>query len=147
MALAAKPRITKEEDALRRAVFLAVSLAQAEISKVRVGAAVLAINGMGERSIFTGCNIEISFSRVFHAENVALLKAISAGYTKIRAVAVTSASKEKQKAAMCGCCRQDYMYLNPNCMVYIFNSDKSLRLKVKLIDSMAYPYAPKGKIV
>jgi cytidine deaminase len=147
LALATKPRLTKEEDALRRAVFLAVSFAQAEISKVRVGAAVLAINGMGERSIFTGCNIEISFSRVFHAENVALLKAISAGYTKIRAVAVTSASKEKQKAAMCGCCRQDYMYLNPNCMVYIFDSDKSLRLKVKLIDSMAYPYAPKGKIV
>jgi cytidine deaminase len=147
LALDAKPRLTKEEDALRRAVFLAVSFAQAEISKVRVGAAVLAINGMGERSIFTGCNIEISFSRVFHAENVALLKAISAGYTKIRAVAVTSASKEKQKAAMCGCCRQDYMYLNPNCMVYIFDSDKSLRLKVKLIDSMAYPYAPKGKIV
>jgi cytidine deaminase len=147
LALAAKPRLTEEEDALRRAVFLAVSFAQAEISKVRVGAAVLAINGMGERSLFTGCNIEISFSRVYHAENVALLKAISAGYTKIRAVAVTSASKEKQKATMCGCCRQDYMYLNPNCMVYIFNSDKSLRLKVKLIDSMAYPYAPKGKIV
>jgi cytidine deaminase len=142
LALAAKPRLNKEEDALRRAVFLAVSFAQAEISKVRVGAAVLAING-----IFTGCNIEISFSRVFHAENVALLKAISAGYIKIRAVAVTNASKEKQKAAMCGCCRQDYMYLNPNCMVYIFNSDKSLRLKAKLIDSMAYPYAPKGKIV
>jgi cytidine deaminase len=147
LALAAKPRLTEEEDALRRAVFLAISFAQAEISKVRVGAAVLAINGMGERSLFTGCNIEISFSRVFHAENVALLKAISAGYTKIRAVAVTSDSKEKQKAAMCGCCRQDYMYLNPNCMIYIFNSNKSLRLKVKLIDSMAYPYAPKGKIV
>lgn len=145
--MAAKPRLTEEEDALRRAVFLAISFAQAEISKVRVGAAVLAINGMGERSLFTGCNIEISFSRVFHAENVALLKAISAGYTKIRAVAVTSDSKEKQKAAMCGCCRQDYMYLNPNCMIYIFNSNKSLRLKVKLIDSMAYPYAPKGKIV
>jgi cytidine deaminase len=146
LALATKPRLTKEEDALRRAVFLAVSFAQAEISKVRVGAAVLAFNGMGERSIFTGCNVEISFSRVFHAENVALLNAISAGYTKISSVAVTSDSKEKQKAAMCGCCRQDYMYLNPNCMIYIFNSNKSLRLKVKLIDSMAYPYAPKGKI-
>lgn len=146
MALVAKPRLTKEEDALRRAAFLAVSFAQPEISKVRVGAAVLAINRMGETSIFTGCNIEISFSRVFHAENVALLKAISAGYTNIHAVAVTSTSKEKQKAAMCGCCRQDYMYLNPSCMVYIFNSDKSLRLKVKLIDSMVYPYAPKGKI-
>lgn len=142
-----KPKLTKEEDMLRRAVFLALSFAQAEISKVRVGAAVLAVNKTGKRSIFTGCNIEISFSRVFHAENIALLKAISAGYTKIRAIAVTSSSSDKQKAAMCGCCRQDYMYLNPDCMIYIFNSDKSLRLKIKLVDSMVYPYAPKGKIV
>lgn len=146
-ALNIKTRPNKDEKTLREAVFLAISFAQAEISKVRVGAAVLAVNQTGDSSIFTGCNIEISFSRVFHAENVALLKAISAGYTGIRAVGVTSDTKEKQNAAMCGCCRQDYMYLNPNCTVYIFNSDKSLRLRVKLIDSMVYPYAPKGKIV
>ncbi len=144
MSIETKPN--REENSLRRAVFLAITFAQAEISRVRVGAALLAINRVGDTSIFSGCNIEISFSRVFHAENVALLKAISAGYTNIRAVGVTSDSKRKQNSAMCGCCRQDYMYLNPNCTIYIFNQDKSLRLKVKLIDSMLYPYAPKGKI-
>jgi cytidine deaminase len=131
---------------LRDAVFLAMSLAQAEISKIRVGAAVLATNTKGDSSIFSGCNIEISFSRAFHAENVALLKAISSGYINIKAVGVTSDSKTKHRAAMCGCCRQDYMYLNPDCMIYVFNPDRSLRLKVKLIDTMKYPYMSKGMI-
>jgi cytidine deaminase len=131
---------------LKDSVFSAIAFAQAEISKIRVGAAVLAINSKGDSSIFSGCNIEISFSRAFHAENVALLKAISSGYTNIKAIGVTSDSKTKQSAAMCGCCRQDYMYLNPDCMIYVFNSDKSLKLKVKLIDTMKYPYLSKGMI-
>lgn len=131
---------------LRDAVFFAITLAQAEISKIRVGAAVLAINSKRESSIFSGCNIEISFSRAFHAENVALLKAISSGYTNIKAVAVTSDSQTKQGVAMCGCCRQDYMYLNPDCMIYVFNPDKSLKLKARLIDTMKYPYLSKGMI-
>jgi cytidine deaminase len=131
---------------LRDAVFLAISLAQAEISKIRVGAAVLATNSKGESSVFSGCNIEISFSRAFHAENVALLKAISSGYINIKAVGVTSDSETKHGAAMCGCCRQDYMYLNPDCMIYVFNPDKSLKLKVKLIDTMKYPYMSKRMI-
>ena len=131
---------------LRDAVFLAMSLAQAEISKMRVGAAVLATNSKGDSSVFSGCNIEISFSRAFHAENVALLKAISSGYINIKAVGVTSDSETKQEAAMCGCCRQDYMYLNPDCMIYVFNPDKSLKLKVRLIDTMKYPYMSKGMV-
>ena len=131
---------------LRDAVFSAITLAQAEISKSRVGATVLAINSKRDSSIFSGCNIEISFSRAFHAENVALLKAISSGYTNIKAVAITSDSETKQGAVMCGCCRQDYMYLNPDCMIYVFNPDKSLKLKVKLIDTMKYPYLSKGMI-
>ena len=136
---------TREID-LRDAVFFAITLAQAEISKIRVGGAVLAINSKGDSSIFSGCNIEISFSRAFHAENVALLKAISSGYTNIKAVAVTSDSVTKLGAAMCGCCRQDYMYLNPDCIIYVFDPDKSLKLKVKLIDTMNYPYLSKGMI-
>ena len=131
---------------LRDAFFLAMSLAQAEISKIRVGAAVLATNSKGDSSVFSGCNIEISFSRAFHAENVALLKAISSGYINIKAVGVTSDSETKQEAAMCGCCRQDYMYLNPDCMIYVFNPDKSLKLKVRLIDTMKYPYMSKGMV-
>ncbi len=131
---------------LRDTVFFAISLAQAEISKIRVGAAVLATNSKGDSSVFSGCNIEISFSRAFHAENVALLKAISSGYINIKAVGVTSDSETKHEAAMCGCCRQDYMCLNPDCMIYVFNPDKSLRLKVKLIDTMKYPYMSKGMV-
>ena len=131
---------------LRDTVFFAISLAQAEISKIRVGAAVLATNSKGDSSVFSGCNIEISFSRAFHAENVALLKAISSGYINIKAVGVTSDSETKQEAAMCGCCRQDYMYLNPDCMIYVFNPDKSLKLKVRLIDTMKYPYMSKGMV-
>jgi len=72
-----------------------------------------------------------------------LLKAISSGYTNIKAV--TSDSVTKQGAAMCGCCRQDYMYLNPDCVIYFFNPDKT-KLKVKLIDTMKYPYLSKGMI-
>jgi cytidine deaminase len=138
----------KDEDVtyLRDAVFFAISLAQAEISKIRVGAAVLATNSKGDSSVFSGCNIEISFSRSFHAENVALLKAISSGYINIKAVGVTSDSETKQEAAMCGCCRQDYMYLNPDCMIYVFSPDKSLKLKVRLIDTMKYPYMSKGMV-
>lgn len=136
----------KDVTYLRDAVFFAISLAQAEISKIRVGAAVLATNSKGDSSVFSGCNIEISFSRAFHAENVALLKAISSGYINIKAVGVTSDSETKQEAAMCGCCRQDYMYLNPDCMIYVFSPDKSLKLKVRLIDTMKYPYMSKGMV-
>lgn len=144
--MSSEKELKDREIDLRDAIFSAITLAQSEISKIRIGAAVLAINSKGDSSIFSGCNIEISFSRVFHAESVALLKAISSGYTNIKAVAITSDSDTKQGAAMCGCCRQDYMYLNPDCMIYVFNSDKSLKLKVKLIDTMKYPYLSKGMI-
>ena len=144
--MSSEKELNIREIELRDAIFSAITLAQAEISKIRVGAAVLAINSKGDSSIFSGCNIEISFSRVFHAENVALLKAISSGYINIKAVAITSDSETKQGAAMCGCCRQDYMYLNPDCMIYVFNRDKNLKLKVKIIDTMKYPYLSKGMI-
>ncbi len=80
---------------LRDTVFFAISLAQAEISKIRVGAAVLATNSKGDSSVFSGCNIEISFSRAFHAENVALLKAISSGYINIMFIYVKERFRNK----------------------------------------------------
>jgi cytidine deaminase len=144
--MSSEKELKNREIDLRDVIFSAITLAQAEVSKIRIGVAVLAINSKGDSSIFSGCNIEISFSRAFHAENVALLKAISSRYANIKAVAITSDSEIKQGAAMCGCCRQDYMYLNPDCMIYVFNPDKSLKLKVKLIDTMKYPYLSKGMI-
>jgi len=68
--MSSEKELNIREIELRDAIFSAITLAQAEISKIRVGAAVLASNSKGDSSIFSGCNIEISFSRVFHAENV-----------------------------------------------------------------------------
>ena len=145
-----KKKLTKvsatEKDTLRDSSFVAMNLAQAWVSNIRVGAAVLAYNRDAQSSIFPGCNLEISFSRAFHAETVALLRALSSGYTDIRAIAVTSDKIAKQGAAMCGCCRQDYMYLNPYCLIYVFSPDRSLKLEVKLIDTMKFPYLMKGMI-
>ena len=70
------------------------------VIKDQRGAAVLSINSKGDSSIFSGCNIEISFSRAFHAENVTLMKTIPGGYTNIKAVAVTSDSVTKPRAAV-----------------------------------------------
>src|SRR5215472_6095360 len=131
-----KKKLTKvsatEKDTLRDSAFVAMNLAQAWVSNIRVGAAVLAYNRDAQSSIFPGCNLEISFSRAFHAETVALLRALSSGYTDIRAIAVTNDKIAKQGAAMCGCCRQDYMYLNPYCLIYVFSPDRSLKLEVNL---------------
>ena len=95
--------------------------------------------------VFGGCNLEISISTVLHAEAIALYKALSEGYTKIQAVGVTS-DHEDQLKPLCGACRQLYMYINPKTTIYVFGKDKKVKLKVKLIDTMKYPYISRGKI-
>lgn len=134
-----------EEYEGREIAFMAMEKAQANISGHKVGAAVAARNKEGHEAVFGGCNIEFATSFVIHAERVALVKAISQGYTEILQVHVTSSSVEQQ-AALCGYCRQDFMYVNPDVMIYVYNPDKSLKIKVKLIDTMNYPYLSKGKI-
>jgi hypothetical protein len=64
-----KEELRIREIDLRNAVFFAITLARAEISKIRVGAAVLAINSKGDSSIFSGCNIEISFRKCGTSES------------------------------------------------------------------------------
>lgn len=119
--------------------------AQVGVSGHRVGAAVIAENEWGHRKVFGGCNIELSNANGFHAERVALLKALSEGYTDIFAVFVSSSHPE-QRAALCGYCRQDFMYVNPNCEIYVLDTDWSVKLKVKLINTLKHPYLGKGKI-
>ena len=79
-----------------------------------------------------------------HAEAIALYKALSEGYTKIQAVGVTS--DHDQIKPLCGACRQLYMYANPMTAIYVFGKDKKVKLKVKSIDTMKYPYIGRGKI-
>jgi cytidine deaminase len=51
-----------------------------------------------------------------------------------------------QIKSLCGACRQLYMYVNPMTTIYVFGKDKKVKLKVKLIDTMKYPYISRGKI-
>ena len=143
---------------LREVVFSYLDYAQASISGHRVAAAVFAMRKVKSKSkkrletessdlskVFGGCNLEISISTVLHAEAIALYKALSEGYTKIQAVGVTS-DHEDQIKPLCGACRQLYMYINPKTTIYVFGKDKKIKLKVKLIDTMRYPYISRGKI-
>ena len=145
-------------EALREIAFFYLNYAQANISGHRVAAAVFAMRKAKSKSkekletessdlfkVFGGCNLEISISTVLHAEAIALYKALSEGYTKIEAVGVTS-DHEDQIKPLCGACRQLYMYINPMTTIYVFGKDKKVKLKVKLIDTMKYPYTSRGKI-
>jgi cytidine deaminase len=144
-------------EALREIVFSNLNYAQANISGHRVAAAVFAMRKARKSKkrletessdlfkVFGGCNLEISISTVLHAEAIALYKALSEGYTKIQAVGVTS-DHEDQIKPLCGACRQLYMYINPMTIIYVFGKDKKVKLKVKLIDTMKYPYFSRGKI-
>ena len=70
-------------------------------SGFHVGAAVLTLDG----SVFTGCNVEnVSYGAAICAERTAIVKAVSAGYTEISAIAITSDSEEL--TFPCGICRQ-----------------------------------------
>lgn len=70
-------------------------------SGFRVGAAALTPDG----KIFTGCNVEnATYGATICAERTALVKAVSAGETKISAIAITSDSENL--TFPCGICRQ-----------------------------------------
>jgi cytidine deaminase len=144
--------------ALQKVAFSYLNYAQASISGHRVASSILAFKNDPSKSssrlkktdgntfkVFGGCNLEISISTVLHAEAIALYKALSEGYTKIQAVGVTS-DHEDQIKPLCGACRQLYMYVNPKTTIYVFGKDKKVKLKVKLIDTMNYPYISRGKI-
>ena len=87
-------------------------LALAPYSKYKVGAAVLTNSG----DIISGCNIEnSSYSLTICAERVALFKAISEGYTKFKAMSIST-----ENAGMpCGACRQVIWELCGEIPVYI----------------------------
>lgn len=70
-------------------------------SKFKVGAALLASNGM----VYTGCNIENSaYSPTLCAERCAVAKAVSEGARDFIAIAVVG--PEESETTPCGVCRQ-----------------------------------------
>jgi len=88
-------------DALTRAALDARALAYAPYSGYRVGAALLADDGV----VFTGANLEnASYGLCLCAERVAMARALMEGAKGFRAIVVATGGPAP--AAPCGMCRQ-----------------------------------------
>ena len=91
-------------------------------SKFRVGAALLTDTG----EIIDGCNVEnASYGLSICAERTALVKAVSMGFKKFPAIAVTTDMDEF--IAPCGACRQVLAEFGLKCDVYLVKSDLSFK--------------------
>lgn len=119
--------------------------ARANISGRMIGVVLVAKDDSGNEKTFQGCNIEVSTSFVVHAERVALLKAISEGYIEPLELHLI-ANNEESCAALCGYCRQDYMYVNPNLSIYVYHPNGKLKLATILCDLMKFPYQGIGRL-
>ena len=96
---------------LIRAAFKARSFAYTPYSHFKVGAALLAKNGM----VYTGCNIEnAGYTPTNCAERTALFKAVSDGAHEFVAIAIAT---EKALAWPCGICRQALCEFAPHLRV------------------------------
>mgnify|MGYP001500289072 CR=1 FL=1 len=101
---------------LIRAAFKARSFAYTPYSHFKVGAALLAKNGM----VYTGCNIEnSSFGLTICAERTAAVKAISEGHSKFCRIVIAGNSKDF--CYPCGACRQFLYEFSPDMEVICLN--------------------------
>jgi len=88
-------------------------------SKFPVGTALLCEDG----TVYTGCNVENgSFQLCICAEMTAIVKAVSEGHTKFRAIFVASDLKE-QFIVPCGACRQYLSEFGTDWYVYMTKPD------------------------
>jgi len=99
--------------------------AYAPFSKFKVGAAVLTTNG----KVFTGCNIEnASYGLTVCAERVAIFKAVSEGYKKLKAIAVVT----NDCSYPCGACLQVMAEFAPDITIILSNGrNKTKTMKLK----------------
>ncbi len=103
-------------------------------SKLKVGAALLAESG----EIYIGANIEsASYGLTLCAERVALFRALMAGESKFKAMAITAFEKkgeewvEKEGITPCGACRQLLAEYAPGLVIYL-NDGRSYRIEEML---------------
>ena len=90
-------------------------------SKFKVGAALLCEDG----TIITGCNVEnASYGLTICAERTAMVKAVSDGYTKFKAIAISSDMKNSV-IVPCGACRQFLVEFGIDWDVYMTKPDLS----------------------
>ncbi|XP_064459510.1 cytidine deaminase-like [Ornithodoros turicata] len=98
----------------------AMDAAYAPHSNVHVGAALLCDDG----TVFTGCNVEnSSYGLTICAERTAVVKAVSEGRTKFKAIAV--AYNLPGYASPCGACRQFLVEFGTDWDVYMVGKDRT----------------------
>ena len=103
-------------------------------SKFRVGAALLTETG----EIIDGCNVEnASYGLSICAERTALVKAVSMGFKKFPAIAVTA--DLNQFLSPCGACRQFIAEFGLDCDVYLVKSDLSYK-KIGISELLPLPF-------
>lgn len=108
---------------LIRAARIAKRKSYSPYSKFRVGSALLTAAG----KVFTGCNVEnSSYSLTLCAERTALVKAVSEGHRKFKAIAIVADGKEF--VPPCGACRQVLMELAENIDVILTNSRHEVKV-------------------
>ena len=108
--------------------------AKAEYSGFKVGAA-LQTNG---RKIYSGCNIEnASYGLTVCAERVALLKAVSEGVQKFRALAVVTGAEKLTPP--CGACRQLLWEYCGDIVVHLANLKGKTRT-FRLAELLPHPF-------
>ncbi len=95
--------------------------AYAPYSKFYVGAVVVASNGKEEK-IFTGANVEnASYGLTVCAERVAVFKAVTEGYRRIKEVYIVAKDSEGnivERVAPCGACRQVIYEFSDNAVIH-----------------------------
>ena len=124
------------DDALARRAVEALEHAYSPYSRFRVGAALLAEDGR----VFSGCNVEnASFGLTWCAERTALVKAVSEGARRFRAIAV--ATELERPVMPCGACRQALHEFAPDLRLLIV-SRSGKRHETFLADLLPEAFGP-----
>nr|XP_022345883.1 cytidine deaminase-like [Crassostrea virginica] len=106
-------------------------------SNFHVGAAVLSSSDQ----IFTGANVEnASYGLCVCAERVAIMNAVSQGYTDLKAMAVCCDIKDSFEAP-CGACRQVFAEFNLDMDFYMVKPDFTSK-KIKVGDLLPMAFTP-----
>jgi len=124
-----------DDDLAQRAI-RALANSYSPYSRLRVGAALRAIDGR----IFTGCNVEnASFGLTSCAERTALVKAVSEGAREFDVLAV--ATDGDRPSMPCGACRQMLSEFAPSLRILIASSNAATR-ELSLRDLLPHAFGP-----
>ena len=131
-----------EIQSLIREAFKARSFAYTPYSHFKVGAALLAKNGM----VYTGCNIEnAGYTPTNCAERTALFKAVSEGEREFTAIAIVG-SKVGEKNTLvtgpCGVCRQALFEFGGPSLTVIMAKSEDDYIVTTLGELLPYGFGP-----